>query len=142
VSASPRLLAVLLVASLAASLSGCGGPAASTASAPPAAGRPSSPAVISITSPQDGALVTGDVVHVVVSLEHARIVAATSTHIQPDEGHVHLYLDNSLVTMQYALAGDVPVTPGSHALRAEFVASDHFPFDPRVWSQTVVFTVQ
>ena len=54
---------------------------------------------------------------------------------------MHLYLDNTLVYMQYSLQQDLPVPPGTHVLRAEFVASDHVPFDPRVWSQSVVFTV-
>ena len=32
--------------------------------------------------------------------------------------------------------------PGTHILHAEFVASDHYPFDPRVVTPDVVFTVQ
>jgi len=36
----------------------------------------------------------------------------------------------------------VPVTPGSHVLKAEFVAADHAPFNPRVVSAEVIFTVQ
>ena len=44
--------------------------------------------------------------------------------------------------MQYSLQQDVPVHPGTYQLKAEFVASDHVPFNPRVWSQQVVFTVR
>jgi hypothetical protein len=43
--------------------------------------------------------------------------------------------------MNYGLEQDVPVTVGSHALKAEFVAADHAPFNPRVWSDEIVFTV-
>jgi hypothetical protein len=44
--------------------------------------------------------------------------------------------------MNFSLTGDVPnVTPGQHILRAEFVASDHLPFDPRVFV-SVTFVVQ
>jgi hypothetical protein len=109
---------------------------------PPLSSRPSSTAHITILSPTPGEVVVGPSVHVVIGLVGARVVAQTSTHIRPDEGHVHLYLDNQLIYMQYSLEQDVPVRPGVYSLRAEFVAADHFPFNPRVFSQTVVFTVR
>ena len=38
--------------------------------------------------------------------------------------------------MNYGLDATLPdVPPGLHSLRAEFVASDHFPFDPRDFTQ-------
>jgi len=141
----PAVRHLALAGLLAAGLSACGAssdavaPAASSAGSVP---RPSSPAVLTIVQPANGEQVTGPTVHVVVSLAHARVVAATTTHIRPDEGHVHLYLDNTLVYMQYSLQQDLPVPPGTHVLRAEFVASDHVPFDPRVWSESVIFTVK
>jgi hypothetical protein len=126
-------------------LSACGGGGA----APPTAGatpnqasRPSSPAILTITSPGNGQVVTGTMVRVVVSLQNATVVKQTSTHIQPDQGHVHLYLDNQLIYMQYSLAQDVTVHPGVYSLKAEFVAADHFPFNPRVYSSVVIFTVR
>ena len=69
------------------------------------------------------------------------IVPQTTTAIRPDEGHVHLYVNNVLVSMNYGLEQDLPVQPGSTVLKAEFVAADHAPFSPRVWSPEVVFTV-
>jgi hypothetical protein len=87
-------------------------------------------------------VVTGSSVHIVISLQHAQIVPATTTSIRPDQGHVHLYVDNVLVSMNYGLEQDLPVHPGTYLLKAEFVASDHAPFDPRVWSTEVLFTVQ
>ena len=124
--------------------SGAGSPAAS-ASASPATSvgpRPSSPAVIAITQPASGASVTGSIVHVVITLQGAQIVSATTTNVRPDQGHVHLYVDNVLVSMNYGLEQDIPVKPGTYVLKAEFVASDHAPFNPRVWSQQVFFTVK
>jgi hypothetical protein len=109
-------------------------------SAAPAA-RPSSPAMVKIVQPTNGETVTGSSVHVVLSLTGARIVPATTTNIRPDEGHVHLYVDNVLVSMNYALEEDLPVHAGTYVIKAEFVASDHAPFNPRVWSQQVFFTV-
>jgi hypothetical protein len=126
-------LAVVMVSLVACS----GGPSPS----PSAAARPSSPAKITIVSPIAGATVHGATVHIVLSLTGARIVKQTTTNIRPDEGHVHLFVDNVLVSMNYALEQDLPVHPGTYVLKAEFVAADHAPFNPRVWSQQTIFTV-
>jgi hypothetical protein len=123
---------------------GAGSPPGSVSVSPAvsAGPRPSSPAVIAITQPASGAVVTSSAVHVVISLQGAQIVSATTTNIRPDQGHVHLYVDNVLVSMNYGLEQDIPVKPGTYVLKAEFVASDHAPFNPRVWSQQVFFTVK
>jgi hypothetical protein len=142
---SRSLAAALLVAIFAA----CSAPAASApaasadASAPTASGnRPSSPAVVTIVEPTSGESVTGTSVHVALTLTGAQIVSATTTNIRPDQGHVHLYVDNVLVSMNYGLEQDLPVHAGTYVLKAEFVAADHAPFNPRVWSPEVFFTVK
>ena len=104
--------------------------------------RPPSPATVEIVKPAAGETVTGTVASIVLKLNGARIIMETTTAIRPDEGHVHLYVDNSLVSMNYGLEQDVPVTPGSHVMKAEFVAADHAPFNPRVWSAETIFTVR
>jgi ABC-type Fe3+-hydroxamate transport system substrate-binding protein len=139
----PKPLTLAVAAALL--LAACGSaaaPSTTPAVTPNAAGRPSSPAVLQIVRPSNNQVVTGSTVHVVVALQNATVVKLTSTHIQPDQGHVHLYLDNQLIYMQYSLQQDVPVKPGTYSLKAEFVAGDHFPFNPRVWSSVVIFTVQ
>jgi len=129
-------------------LAGCGGAPSTNpslgASALPTAGgpRPSSPAVVTIVQPANGAAVSGTSVHVVLTLTGATIITATTTDIRPDQGHVHLYVDNVLVSMNYGLEQDLPVHPGTYVLKAEFVAADHAPFSPRVWSTEVFFTVK
>lgn len=151
----PRTLAVLpallVLAALVAACgnSGSGGPATIGPSVPPVASggaslgpRPSSPATVAIVQPESGAQITGTTVHVVLSLTGATIVSQTTTNIQPDQGHVHLYVDNVLVSMNYGLEQDLPVHPGTYVLKAEFVAADHAPFSPRVWSPEVFFTVK
>jgi hypothetical protein len=155
--ARQRLLALGWIAALA--LAGCGSasapgpasPAASGASgsaSPAASGsttnekRPSSTAQLSIISPTPNESVSGPTVHIVISLTGAKIVAATTTNVRPDEGHIHLYVDNNLVSMNYATTADLPAVPGTHVLRAEFVASDHVPFNPRVVTSNVIFTVK
>jgi hypothetical protein len=142
-----RSLHVALLATVV--LAGCGGPASSLAAPTtgPSAGaslgpRPSSAAVVSIIQPQSGAQVIGTTVHVVLSLTGATILTQTTTDIRPDQGHVHLYVDNVLVSMNYGLEQDLPVHPGTYVLKAEFVAADHAPFSPRVWSPEVFFTVK
>ena len=77
-----------------------------------------------------------------ISIKNATIVPVTTTAIRPDQGHVHLYVDNVLVSMNYGLTQDITVQPGTWLLKAEFVASDHAPFDPRVVSPEVLFTVK
>lgn len=113
-----------------------GSPAAS------AAARPSSPATIRIANPRAGEVVSRKPVAIVVDLVGARIASATSTTVAPREGHVHLYVDNSLASMTYGLRHEIDLPRGAHVVKAEFVAADHVPFSPRVFSPEVVFTVR
>ena len=104
--------------------------------------RPSSPAVVTIVQPTAGQTVSGTTVHIVLSLTGATIVPQTSTNIRPDEGHVHLYVDNVLKSMNYGLEQELELSPGTYVLSAEFVAADHAPFNPRVVSAQTIFTVE
>jgi hypothetical protein len=136
------LLSLFLLTTLTAVAAACGGATTPTHPTIPSTGsRPSSPATVEIVQPDQGATISGETLHVVLKLNGATIVQQTSTTIRPDEGHVHLYVNNVLVSMNYGLEQDLPVTPGSTVLRAEFVAADHAPFSPRVWSDEIVFTV-
>jgi hypothetical protein len=120
-----------------------GGPAGIGSTPPsPAGSRPASPAVVTIQQPAPNAVITGTSIHVVLTLVNATIVPATTTNLRPDQGHLHLYVDGVLVSMNYGLEQDLPVKPGTYSLKAEFVAADHAPFDPRVWSPQIVFTVK
>jgi hypothetical protein len=136
------LLAALVVAACGSGV-GTVAPTAATPTGGASSGpRPSSPATVAIVQPANGTSVVGTSVHVVLALTGATIVAATTTDIRPDRGHVHLYVDNVLVSMNYGLEQDLPVHPGTYVLKAEFVAADHAPFSPRVWSTEVFFTVK
>ena len=156
--ANVRMARILLLSATLLCIAGCSGAAPASSvpapasvpasagpgvSAPAASGfRPSSPAVVAIVQPTSGATLTGTSVRVVLSLAGAQIVSATSTNVRPDEGHLHLYVDNVLVSMNYGLEQDLPVHSGTYVLKAEFVAADHAPFSPRVWSPEIVFTVK
>ena len=139
-----RAVLAAMIGAIALVLAACNGnanpslPAASASLGP----RPSSPAKVEIVEPASGSTVSGATVHIVLELTGARIVPQTTTSLRPDEGHVHLYVNNVLVSMNYGLEQDIPVQPGSIVLKAEFVAADHAPFNPRVWSPETIFTVR
>lgn len=135
-----RIHAALVAMLVTLALTACGGdsggdaPSSSGSATPSAsADRPSSPAELKIIAPANGAIVEGTTAEMKVSLKHAELVPATTTNIVPDEGHLHVILDDQLISM----TGDTTqllanLTPGQHLLKVEFVASDHAPFDPRV----------
>lgn len=125
-------MAILAVAMVACACSNGSGAAGGT---PTPYVRPSSPASVRILSPTNGQVVRGSDVKIRVELTGAKIVPATTTDIVPTKGHLHVYLDDQIVSMNFKLTGDIgDVTPGMHVLRVEFVASDHLPFDPRVFT--------
>jgi hypothetical protein len=103
--------------------------------------RPSATARLEIESPHAGAVITGDPASVDVTLRliGGTIVPATTTNLVPNQGHIHVYLDDRLLVMT-GLEATIIASPGSHTLRAEFVASDHGPFEPPV-TASVTFTV-
>jgi hypothetical protein len=96
--------------------------------------RPTTSATITILSPQPGQVLRGNpaLVHVRLQVTGARIVTQTSSHLSPYQGHIHLYLDGQLAAMQYAASTTIEGEPGTHQLKAEFVAVDHGPFNPPV----------
>jgi hypothetical protein len=141
-SSARRSLGLLVLATLVGACSSPIGSAPATAAPSASGARPSSPATVKIVQPASGASLTGKTAHIVLKLDGARIVSATTTTLRPDEGHVHLYVDNVLVSMNYGLEQDIPISPGTYVLKAEFVAADHAPFSPRVWSPDAFFTVK
>jgi len=96
--------------------------------------RPSTAARLQVLSPQPGEVFRGNpaLVPVRLRLTGGRIVLVTSTKLNSTDGHVHLFLDGTLVAMSYQLSQDLQVTPGDHMISAEFVALDHGPFNPDV----------
>ena len=132
-----------LAAALVLALAACSnGQAPATGVPSSLAPRPASPAHVEIVQPTPNSTLNGTKVHIVLKLTGATIVPQTTTTIKPDEGHVHLYVDNLLVSMNYGLEQDITVPVGTHVLKAEFVAADHLPFNPRVWSTETIFTVR
>jgi hypothetical protein len=106
----------------------------------PVAERPSTGASLTIVSPSDGDVLDANV-DVEIGLDGARVVQQTSTELRPDEGHIHVLLDDQLISMTDGLEQTLRgVEPGLHILKVEFVANDHAPFDPRL-IEAVAFEV-
>ena len=106
----------------------------------PAPERPSTEATLTIVTPSDGDVLNANV-DVEIELDGARVVQQTSTELRPDEGHIHVLLDDQLISMTDGLEQTLRgVEPGLHILKVEFVANDHAPFDPRV-IEAVAFEV-
>jgi len=142
----PKMSKLALIVATAFVLAACGssddGGSGATGATAPSSDRPSSTAKLAIVLPKVGEVVHGSSVDLRVKLQDAKLVPATTTHIVPDEGHLHVILDDTLISMTRGLEQTIPdVAPGEHRIMVEFVASDHAPFDPRVVS-VVVFEVK
>lgn len=141
----PRMSKLALIVATALVLAACGssdGGDRGTGATAPTSDRPSSTAKLAIVAPKVGQVVHGSSVDLRVKLQDAKLVPATTTHIVPDEGHLHVILDDTLISMTEGLEQTIPdLAPGEHRIMVEFVASDHAPFDPRVVS-VVAFEVK
>ena len=142
----PKMSKLALIVATAFVLAACGssddGGSGATGATAPSSDRPSSTAKLAIVLPKVGEVVHGSNVDLRVKLQDAKLVPATTTHIVPDEGHLHVILDDTLISMTEGLEQTIPdVPPGEHRIMVEFVASDHAPFDPRVVS-VVAFEVK
>jgi len=107
----------------------------------PSADRPSSTAELRILAPVEGQQVSGQFLDVVTELTGATVVEASVTEVTPDTGHVHVYVDDQLMSMAYAPEQQIPIDfleRGPHVVRVEFVAADHGAFDPPV-AESVTF---
>jgi hypothetical protein len=130
-------IALTLVLASVALLAACGSDSKADS---PAGGRPTTPAQLEIIEPTANQQ-TGANLIAQFKLTGAKFAAQTTTDVKPDEGYIHVSVDDKQVAIVdttevplYALA------PGPHVLQAEFVASDHAPFQNRAVA-SVSFTV-
>jgi hypothetical protein len=89
---------------------------------------------VTIEAPKNGAsFPAGTPIPVRVQLTGAKIVRQSTKNITPTTGHLHLLVDDAVVSMNYSTVNTLKgVEPGMHVMKVEFVAADHLPFDPRV----------
>jgi hypothetical protein len=113
----------------------------------PKPGVISTDATVTIVTPKPGDVFEPDSVPVELELNGAVIVDETTTSVKPDEGHIHIKLDDETISLLAGLSFDLteftegPVPVGSHVLTVEFVAGNHQPFEPRV-IETIIFSVK
>jgi hypothetical protein len=107
--------------------------------------RPSSTATIAIATPRPAQVFHGNpaTVQLNIVLKGGKIVSYTSlrTPLPANTGHIHVYLDNDLISMTTLLHRTIDVNPGHHTLMVQFVAVDHVPWNPPV-ETSVRFDVQ
>jgi hypothetical protein len=132
-----RQIAIVLLAIAVLALAACGKSSGSAT-----AGRPATTATLAIVQPTPDQ-VTGPSVNLQLKLTGGTIAPISGNlKLEPNTGHIHLYLDDQLISMSQTLAQTLPtLTAGLHTVRAEFVANDHLPWKNRVVDQ-VAFTVQ
>lgn len=109
----------------------------------PPGSRIASTATLSFVQPAADRLTTDGTMEVVLDLQGGTIVDTAMTDIAPDTGHIHLVLDGELVSMTYGTVQPLDIRDldgGEHELRAEYVAADHAPFEPRVTARTTFRT--
>jgi hypothetical protein len=131
---------VVVTASALLLLAACSSTAASTAST---ATRPATPARLEILTPRQDAVV-GPQPTLRLKLSGAKLATAavSGTNVPADQGFVHVYVDDKLVSVLYSLTQKLPtLDPGAHTVRVDFVALDHAPFTNKVTDSTR-FTVK
>ena len=130
------MLALVIALVIAVALGGCSSSSAG-------AERPTTKANLEIVSPAPNAH-SGPDVDLRIELTKASVAPSTQVggRLRPDRGHIHVSVDGQLVAMPYTLDQVIPgLTPGTHTIQAEFVATDHLAFANRVLT-AVTFTVQ
>jgi len=119
-------------------LTACGSDANSSQTAN---ARPLTPARIEIISPTPNEVTDPDLT-VKVNLIGAHEVQPSAGTVRPDEGHIHVSLDGSVLAMAYGTIQELKgLLPGTHSVQVEFVAIDHLPFRNRVIA-AILFTVK
>jgi hypothetical protein len=100
--------------------------------------RPHSTATLRFIEPIPHLHTADDQLDVRLELQGGTLTQVSSSSLAPNTGHIHLSLDGALVSM----SGDTlqvvdlrSLDPGRHTLTAEFVATDHLPFDPPVTAE-------
>jgi hypothetical protein len=88
---------------------------------------------VAIERPLDGATVPArEEIDVVVSLTGATLSPSGAS------GHLHVRVDDEIVSMTAALVTNVVLEPGAHTIEAEFVSASHRPLSPRVLARAEV----
>jgi hypothetical protein len=125
----------VVTATAAVLLAACSSTSASSAPTPT---RAATPARLEILAPRSGAVV-GPQPTLRLRLSGARLATAavSGANVPADQGFVHVYVDDKLVSVLYSLTQRLPtLDAGAHTVRVEFIAVDHSPFANKVTDST------
>jgi hypothetical protein len=87
---------------------------------------------IEITAPDDGTSVpAGRPLMVETDITRGELTAATESD-DPTQGHLHVFVDDELISMPATPTQEVELEPGDHTIVVEFTTADHRSFEPRI----------
>jgi hypothetical protein len=136
-STKPYVPVVLLVLALAV---GAGSFAIGANSGAQATGTVAAPDDLSveIVEPEGGATVpAGRPFNLEAQVNGGQLVADSDSD-DPRRGHLHIFVDDQLISMPNVLIQEVELNPGSHTIVVEFTTADHRPFEPRITDEIEV----
>lgn len=95
-------------------------------------------AKVAFASPQDGATVpANEPIEVEIDLEGGELATSASDA----GGHLHIFVDGSVISMPSTTTAEVTLEPGKHELRVEYVDIQHASYDPPV-QETITVTAE
>jgi hypothetical protein len=56
----------------------------------------------------------------------------------PTQGHLHIFLDDKLISMPSVVVQEIELEPGRHTIVVEFTTADHRSYEPRITDRIVV----
>ena len=86
-------------------------------------------ATVAFASPEDGDTVpAGEPVTIEIDLQGGELASSPSDA----GGHLHIYVDGSVITMPSPTTTEIDLAPGEHELKVEYVDVEHASFDPPI----------
>jgi hypothetical protein len=95
----------------------------------------STSARIAILSPADGDTVPAGTVDIKVEIKNGPLAASPS---DTEGGHIHIFVDDQMVSMPYTTDTSVQLDPGEHTITVEYVDTRHMSFQPIVTDTVTV----
>lgn len=97
-----------------------------------------SDATVGFASPQDGDTVpAGQPIPVEIDLEGGELATSGSDA----GGHLHIFVDGSVISMPSTTTAEIDLEPGEHELRVEYVDVQHASYDPPI-QETITVTAE
>ena len=95
-------------------------------------------AEVGFASPRNGATVpANEPLEIQIDLEGGELAASNSS----SGGHLHIFVDGSVISMPSTTTAEVTLEPGEHELRVEYVDIQHAAYDPPV-QETISVTAE